>query len=48
MTDIAAQTGIPVEYLHYLIGEFDPPPPRHPSTPDSAVRSSGMPVISQG
>ena len=47
MTDIAAQTGIPVEYLHYLIGEFDPPPPGHRSTPDSAVRSSGNTLISR-
>ena len=28
MTDIATQTGVPLEYLHYLIGEFDPPLPR--------------------
>ncbi len=25
MTAIAAQAGVPLEYLHYLIGEFDPP-----------------------
>ena len=47
LTAIAAQTGIPVEYLHYLIGEFDPPPPRPPTTPDPAVRSSGMSVMSR-
>ena len=33
LTDIAAQTGVPLEYLHYLIGEFDPSLPRHRSTP---------------
>ena len=42
MTDIAVQTGAPLEYLHYLIGEFDPSPPRPRSTLDLAVRSSGM------
>ena len=47
LTDIAAQTGIPLEYLHYLIGEFDPSLPQHPSTLDSAVRPSGMPAISR-
>ena len=26
LTDIAAQTGVPLEYLHHLIGEFDPSP----------------------
>ena len=47
MTDIATQTGVPLEYLHYLIGEFDPPLPRHRSTLHSAVRPSEMPVISR-
>ena len=47
LTAIAAQTGTPVEYLHYLIGECDPPLPHHPSAPASAVRTSGMPVMSR-
>jgi hypothetical protein len=47
LTDIAAQTGVPLEYLHHLIGEFDPSPTRHRSTHDSTVRPSGMPAISR-
>jgi hypothetical protein len=47
LTAIAAQTGTPVEYLHHLIGECDPPLPHHPSAPASAVRTSGMPVMSR-
>jgi hypothetical protein len=47
MTAIAAQTGVPLEYLHYLIGECDPPLLHHPSAPASAVRTSGMPVMSR-
>ena len=36
-----------MEYLHYLIGECDPPLPHHPSAPASEVRTSGMPVMSR-
>jgi hypothetical protein len=47
MTAVATQTGIPVGYLHYLIGECDPPLPQHPSATASKVRTSGMPVMSR-
>ncbi len=47
MTDIAAQTGVPLEYLHYLIAEFHPPFARQRSTLDSDVRPSGMAAISR-
>ncbi len=44
MTDIAVQAGVPLEYLHHLIGEFDPPFARQRSTLDFDVRPSGMPL----
>ena len=47
MTDIAVQAGVPLEYLHYLIGEFDPSRARQRSTLDSDVRPSGMAAISR-
>ena len=47
MTDIAVQAGVPLEYLHYLIGEFDPSLARQRSTLDSDVRPSGMAAISR-
>jgi hypothetical protein len=47
MTDIAVQAGVPLEYLHYLIAEFDPSVARQCSTLDSDVRRSGMPAISR-
>ena len=47
LTAIAAQTGVPLEYLHLLIGEFDPSFVRHRSTLDPAVRSSGILVMSR-
>ena len=47
MTDIAVQAGVPLEYLHYLIGEFDPSRARQRSTLDSDVRPSGIAAISR-
>ena len=47
MTDIAVQAGVPLEYLHYLIAEFDPSRARQRSTLDSDVRPSGMAAISR-
>jgi hypothetical protein len=47
MTDIAVQAGVPLEYLHYLIGEFDPPRARQRSTLDFDVRPSGRAAISR-
>jgi hypothetical protein len=47
MTDIAVQAGVPLEYLHYLIAEFDPSLARQRSTLDSDVRPSGMAAISR-
>ena len=44
---IAAQTGTPVDYLHSLIGECDPPLPHRLSAPASAARTAGMPVLSR-
>ena len=47
MTDIAVQAGVPLEYLHYLIGEFDPSRARQRSTLDFDVRPSGIAAISR-
>jgi len=47
LTDIAAQTGVPLEYLHYLIGESELSLARQRPTLNSAVRPSGMPAISR-
>ena len=47
MTDIAVQAGVPLEYLHYLIGEFDPSRARQRSTLDSDVRPSRVAAISR-
>jgi hypothetical protein len=47
MTAIAVQAGVPLEYLHYLIGEFDPSLARQRSTLDSDVRPSAMAAISR-
>jgi hypothetical protein len=47
LTAIAAQAGVPLEHLHYLIGEADPPLPQHPSAPPSVVRCAGLTVLSQ-
>ena len=47
ITDIAVQAGVPLEYLHYLIGEFDPSRARQRSTLDSDVRPSRVAAISR-
>jgi hypothetical protein len=47
LTAIAAQTGVPLTYLHYLIGEADPLLPHLISAPASAARGAGQPELSQ-